>query len=231
MPTRGGMPRKPRRPNVKSEVRGFKCVNALMNRAIGKVLTKARSRERASEWGKQNRARQQATVKRWSEQNPQRHKEMRKGIAQRRQPKANARNRVRRREDPAFCVKYRMRARLSEALRLAGGARGQSTAAYIGCSYDVLSAHLREQWHAATEFEVDHVFPFAAYNMHEEGDLRRVMHYSNTQPLLKAENLSKSDQLPTKAMAAKVARWAWPDGVTEDMLPDKYDGWRTPLRM
>jgi len=32
-------------------------------------------------------------------------------------------------------------------------------------------------------------------------------------------------------MAAKVERWCWPDGVTEDMLPDKYDGWATPLRM
>lgn len=28
-----------------------------------------------------------------------------------------------------------------------------------------------------------------------------------------------------------VERWCWPDGVTEDMLPDIYPGWATPLRM
>lgn len=32
-------------------------------------------------------------------------------------------------------------------------------------------------------------------------------------------------------MAARVERWAWPPGITEDMLPDIYDGWATPLRM
>ena len=57
------------------------------------------------------------------------------------------------------------------------------------------------------------------------------MHWSNLQPLPMKDNRSKNNKLPTKAMAAKVARWAWPDGITEDMLPDKYDGWATPLRM
>ena len=32
-------------------------------------------------------------------------------------------------------------------------------------------------------------------------------------------------------MAAKVDRDKWPPGITEDMLPDIYPGWATPLRM
>ncbi len=76
--------------------------------------------------------------------------------------------------------------------------------------------------------EIDHIFPFKYYTLSQQ---QRVGHFTNCQPLLKPENSFKSDKLPTKAMAAKVARWAWPDGVTEDMLPDQYDGWRTPLRM
>ena len=59
----------------------------------------------------------------------------------------------------------------------------------------------------------------------------KVMNITNLQPLTKEENRQKWDKLPTKAMAAKVDRSCWPDGVTEDMLPDKYDGWATPLRM
>jgi len=57
------------------------------------------------------------------------------------------------------------------------------------------------------------------------------MHWSNYQLITTAENRTKNDRLPTKAMAAKVERWAWPPGITEDMLPDIYPGWSTPLRM
>ena len=57
------------------------------------------------------------------------------------------------------------------------------------------------------------------------------MHYSNLQLLTAEENAFKRGRLPTKAMAARVDRSCWPDGITEDMLPDIYPGWRTPLRM
>jgi hypothetical protein len=57
------------------------------------------------------------------------------------------------------------------------------------------------------------------------------MHWTNTQLLTPVENRSKSGRLPTKAMAAKVDRCCWPDGVTEDMLPTIYPGWSSPLRM
>ena len=57
------------------------------------------------------------------------------------------------------------------------------------------------------------------------------MSVSNTQLLAMQENRSKSNKLPTKAMAAKVDPACWPDGITMDMLPDIYPGWRTPLRM
>lgn len=55
------------------------------------------------------------------------------------------------------------------------------------------------------------------------------MHFSNLWPLTKEENNEKNGRMPTKAMAAQVQRWAWPPGITEDMLPDIYDGWATPL--
>jgi hypothetical protein len=58
-----------------------------------------------------------------------------------------------------------------------------------------------------------------------------VMHFTNCQPLTKQENQNKYSKLPTKAMAAKVDRDKWPPGITEDMLPDIYPGWATPLRM
>jgi hypothetical protein len=58
-----------------------------------------------------------------------------------------------------------------------------------------------------------------------------MMHWSNYQPLTNFENAQKSNKLPTKAMADKVDRSCWPDGITMDKLPDRYDGWATGLRM
>lgn len=79
--------------------------------------------------------------------------------------------------------------------------------------------------------DIDHVFPLEAYD-HSSGIIdERCMHWSNMQPLPPADNGSKLDKLPTKAMAAKVDPSCWPDGVTMDMLPDIYPGWSTPLRM
>ena len=69
------------------------------------------------------------------------------------------------------------------------------------------------------------------YNLQNYKQQMMCMNRSNLQTLYPNENKSKKNQLPTKAMAARVARWCWPDGVTEDMLPDKYPGWATPLRM
>lgn len=100
----------------------------------------------------------------------------------------------------------------------------------VGKDRDELLQYLRETSGVSDDDQqVDHIFPVSRYK--DKGHIDRCMHYSNLQLLPGAANLSKSDKLPTKAMAAKVARWAWPDGVTEEMLPDQYDGWRTPLWM
>ena len=56
------------------------------------------------------------------------------------------------------------------------------------------------------------------------------MHYTICSPDVERKP-TKCKKLPTKAMAAKVDPACWPDGITMDMLPDIYPGWRTPLRM
>ncbi len=115
-----------------------------------------------------------------------------------------------------------------------GTGKAAATETLIGCSWDEMLHHQHDQLQhneSMSEMHADHIFPFAMYDVSKADQQRRVSNFSNVQPLTEAENLYKSDKLPTKAMAAKVARWAWPDGVTEDMLPDIYDGWATPLRM
>ena len=44
------------------------------------------------------------------------------------------------------------------------------------------------------------------------------MHYTNLQPMTRAENASKHKKLPSLQQAAKVDRDRWPDNVDENDL-------------
>lgn len=102
----------------------------------------------------------------------------------------------------------------------------------VGAAPNDVSDMLSSIWNnRAKTYEIDHIFPFRLYDMQSGEDQRKVMHISNLQPLSKTENRAKWEMLPTKEMASKVEAWAWPSGITEDMLPDIYDGWSTSLQM
>lgn len=133
----------------------------------------------------------------------------------------------RRLTDPGFVANERCHQRLKNYLKTNGNAKKLSTfgcvgktpkqlVKYLGCSTDIING------------DIDHIFPVSRFGANQDN---RVMHFSNLQLLTSFENNWKKNRLPTKAMASKVERWAWPDGITEDMLPDIYHGWATPLRM
>lgn len=209
--------------------RGYDCVNVLVQRAIGKVRTMAKSRLKASEWQKKNRKRQNATIKRCKENNREKHLAGCKAYNDAHIKEALEYQRNRRLTDAEFAVKYRMRARLSYALKRKGGSKSAATFELVGCSADQLKEHLQNDGLSLIENVVDHIFPIASYDVSYQQ--AKYMNYTNTQLLARDENRDKSDKLPTKAMAAKVDPACWPDGVTMDMLPDIYPGWATPLRM
>lgn len=138
-----------------------------------------------------------------------------------------------RRTDPQFVAVTRLRDRITSFVRRKRCKKQGKTADLIGCDYDAMVAHLEcnERGLTIPENEIDHIFPLTRYKIKDADQQFKAMNFTNMQLLTTKENLDKRNKLPTKAMAAKVERWAWPPGVTEDMLPDKYDGWETPLRM
>ena len=147
--------------------------------------------------------------------------------------KTTAREMKRYHLDAAFNAIKKARMRLTNLVKVKGAHKKGRTTALLQCTAKQLAVHLNRQ-RPADDIRLqhmDHIFPLAKYAIAALGQQAKAMHYSNLQPLTKKENLDKSDKLPTKAMAAKVERWAWPDGVTEDMLPDIYPGWSTALRM
>lgn len=123
--------------------------------------------------------------------------------------------------------------RLNNAMQRKGTRKHNTTLNLLGCSKEELHTRLQAmRQDCDVRFShIDHIFPLAKHNIIHNDGQRRAMHFSNLQILTECENLDKSTRLPTKAMAAKVERWAWPEGITEDDLPEKYDGWATALRM
>lgn len=142
--------------------------------------------------------------------------------------------RDRKANDPAFDLIGRSRSRLHQALHKTSNAKMHHTIDILGCTGAVLHKHIKKQMDnglTLKDVEVDHIFPCDAYDFNDPESQFTCFNYKNLQPLLPKENRTKNTMMPTKAMAAKVPSELWPPGITEDMLPDKYDGWETPLRM
>jgi len=235
-------------PKVVTNPTGYRCINLLVQRAIGKVKEKARTRNRAAAWYAKNKSRAAASQKQRHEINKEKdnNRSMRyynehkpsvlktmKVYRDEHKGERAAYTKERRANDPVFQLTERCRSALSRFVHRDFGAKEDSARHLLKCSYEELHAHISRQvaGRDTGDIQLDHIFPFAAFRDQLKNAQLKLMHYSNIQPLTTAENASKRAKLPTKAMAAKVDPACWPDGVTMDMLPDIYPGWATPLRM
>lgn len=220
--------KKPRPYNYQSNAPpvGFVAVQRVVERAIATALGKARSRERSINWSKSNPEHKQKMDATYYENN--------RDVVIARSTQWLRENRPRLMTQPEYVIRQRLRSRLHCALRGSDGLKCDGTLELVGGSPRQLIDHLVEQINSGETLlvmQIDHIFPCSKFNLLLEANQFKMMHFTNLQPLTPFENQSKSSNLPTKAMAAKVARWAWPDGITEDMLPTIYPGWSTPLRM
>ena len=104
--------------------------------------------------------------------------------------------RKRKKEDPAFRLACRIRSRLSKIFT-----RTKKSAAsmkLVGCTWPELKAHIEAQflpgmtWENIGEWEIDHIIPFAAFDITVEENQYIVCWYKNLQPLWMDDNRSKS---------------------------------------
>lgn len=135
-----------------------------------------------------------------------------------------ATRRARYKTDEVFRTEMRLRRRLNDALREANTRKAGRSFELIGCSPADCLKHLKAQLGPSqklADYVTDHIFPVAAYDLTKPEQQRRAFHFSNLQPLSAADNASKGDRAPTRAMASKVERWAWPPGVQPKDLGDR----------
>lgn len=101
--------------------------------------------------------------------------------------------------DIEYKLAENLRSRLAAALR--GQYRTGSAVRDLGCSISELRQHLESQFSAemnwdnhGTVWHIDHILPLANYQLTDRGTLRRLVHYTNLQPLLALDNLSKGNR-------------------------------------
>lgn len=109
----------------------------------------------------------------------------------------------RRKTDPLFNLKGRLRSRIGGFLSKKGFGKTKKTYELIGCSYEHLVQHLENQflpgmtWENRSTWHVDHRIPLASAKNEEE--IYKLFHYTNLQPLWAAQNISKGARMPEEA--------------------------------
>mgnify|MGYP005749717039 CR=1 FL=1 len=109
----------------------------------------------------------------------------------------NAYYRKRRREDPAFAVKCRLRARLQRALKAQGVQKTTATMTLCGCTLEFLKGYLEKQfvhgmtWENKDLWHIDHIRPCCSFDLTDVEQQKQCFHYTNLQPLFAKDNRIK----------------------------------------
>jgi len=125
----------------------------------------------------------------------------------------NARLRTRKKGDPAFKLRERLRSTFADKIRKSieeqpsqkTTRRPHSVMALVGCTVPELMQHLESQfdegmswgnWGRGAEcWHIDHIRPIASFDLFDEDDLKQCWHYTNLQPLWSTENLKKGPRI------------------------------------
>jgi hypothetical protein len=92
--------------------------------------------------------------------------------------------------------------RISEALYTNNVTKNNKTVKYLGCSIEYLKKWFvylfkdtSMNWYNYGEWEIDHVIPCSSFDFTKDEDIKKCFNWTNLQPLLKEENLEKSNKI------------------------------------
>ena len=160
--------------------------------------------------------------KQWVKTNPERNAELKKQDYQKHREKRDATTRAniiknkdrytkyhtdyqRNREhvDVIYKLRRKLRNRIYHAIRY--GQKKGSAIKDLGCTVQHLKLHLELFWDEGMTWDnwgkgpdkwhIDHVVPLNSFNLTDEEQFKKAVHFTNLQPLWEKDNLSKSDNI------------------------------------
>ena len=108
--------------------------------------------------------------------------------------KKNFYRRKRYKVDKEYYLKRNLRARI----RLGIKNKSTTTVKLIGCTWEYLKPWLESQMTDTMTFDIihiDHMMPLASFDLTKPEEQRKACHYTNLQPMLPSENLSKGSKI------------------------------------
>ena len=101
--------------------------------------------------------------------------------------------------DPLHKLKINLRNRTYKIFKTKSWIKGGSSEKLLGCDWETAMKRIESQfepwmtWDNHGEWHIDHIIPLASATTKEE--IKKLCHYTNLQPLLAEENLSKGDKI------------------------------------
>lgn len=100
-------------------------------------------------------------------------------------------------EDDSRKIEMRLRASLTQAIRIARTKKSQSVFSLVGSSVQDLRKHIQAQfvdgmsWERFSEIHIDHIRPCASFDLTDTEQQSACFHYTNLRPMWQTDNLSK----------------------------------------
>lgn len=141
----------------------------------------------------------------WSKDWWKAHPEKLKAKEKRRQPKKNKQSNIyainRRKVDLEYKIKTNLRKRISKMIKM--GTKGGSSIRDLGCSVSELKIYLESKFQSGMSWQnyglhgwhIDHIFPLSRVDLSNPEQFKKVVHYSNLQPLWATDNLRKGNKI------------------------------------
>ena len=114
--------------------------------------------------------------------------------------------------DPSFKIRINLSSRLGRWLKSLDVKKKAKTMELVGCSKGFCKRHLEKQFyphpitgekmtwnnHSNKGWHIDHIIPFESFKKEDLNDIelqKKIMHYTNLQPLWAEENLKKGGKV------------------------------------
>ena len=100
--------------------------------------------------------------------------------------------------DPVFKLTLRVRNHTNQFLK---EKKINSTTKYLGCTPEELKTYIESKfikgmnWENYGEWHIDHIFPLSKVDISNKQLVKKVLHYTNLQPLWAKDNISKGNKI------------------------------------
>ncbi len=153
----------------------------------------------SKEWHLKNKERRNKNAKEWYKKNKEKH--IQNGIDYRRnnKEKYNKYRKNKRDKNPLYKMVHSLRSRTTCAFKRKKWIKTNKIKFILGCEYETAFLHIQNlfkdgmTWQNHGDWHIDHKIPL--HSAMNEGELIKLCHYTNLQPLWKKDNLEKGHKI------------------------------------